>query len=113
MRTILKLAFLVFYLASSYAITQERTVMIAGAVQHSSAKHDQTQVDKNSREAHDGFPNYRQAKPKTGAGINFRQTPAVFVLDVCSETLETQSVSFKALFSLECSLSRAPPVQLW
>jgi hypothetical protein len=58
------LSFLCFYFASSYAVTQERVRLMAGHVQHSPSHGNQSQMENDGRHVRDGFPNYRQAKPK-------------------------------------------------
>jgi hypothetical protein len=115
-RVVMKVAFtflfLLFYVASSYAITQERISLAVEAVQASSSRDNKSQVDEKPDQAAKGFPNYRQAKPKTGSDLYLIDTEAVSHLPRVSTTsFEPQSVSFKSLFSLESILDRAPPAQ--
>ena len=108
-----KFLFLLFYVASSYAITQERTSLQVDQVQHSPSRTDQNQIDEDCEHRADGYPSYRQAKPKPGWDLYFWRVESVLPLPHVSEpSFHLQTLSFKSLHSLETVLSRAPPVQL-
>jgi hypothetical protein len=111
MKAVFQLAFCLFYVASSYAITQERTEIVASTFQQSSG--DETQVKQHSPRIHKGFPRYREAKPKTGAEFallegSLGEVP--FLIPVA--LLEIRESSFKSITVFDRAASRAPPVQL-
>jgi hypothetical protein len=109
MKAVLQLSFFVFYIASSYAVTQERTVL---QVQRSQAAGNPT-LEQTCHECHFAFPHFRQAKPKHGADSFFFHTESVHLIPHVSEhTFTVQTVSFKSIASLENTHLRAPPFQL-
>lgn len=113
MKAALRLLFLLFYVASSYAITQERTALIVEKFQRSSSRDDGTQVKKGCKSLFDGFPKYRQAKPKASFDLYFHHTEAVHLLPhVSDRSFELQTISLKSLFSLASILFRAPPARV-
>ena len=113
MRQAFQLLFLAFYVTSSYAVTQERTALEADQVGHSSSKTDQILIDEAHKHPVDGYPNYRQAKPKAGADFFFWRVESVHLLPHVSEhVFHAQTYSFKSLDTLETVLLRAPPLQL-
>jgi hypothetical protein len=113
LRRIVILLFLVFYFASSYAISQERIRLIVSEVQHSTSLGGQMQVDDGSNQLPDAFPNYRQAKPKTTCVLDFGLTPQPDLPPRVSErSFDIHSTtSFASLYRGENVLSRAPPSQ--
>jgi hypothetical protein len=105
------LSFLCFYFASSYAVTQERVRLIAGHVQHSPSHGNQSQMEDDGRHVRDGFPNYRQAKPKTICVLSF----ALIVQHAFIPTFSDRFLRIDSSVSLQslkhgCRfVSRAPP----
>ena len=65
LRRLSYLLFLLFYFASSYAISQERTRLIVSELQHSASHADQPQFDNGCEQVRNSYPNYQRAKPKT------------------------------------------------
>ena len=113
MRRAFQFLFLLFYVGSSYAVTQERTVLEADQVQHSASKSDQTLIDESCKHPADGYPSYRQAKPKAGSDFYFSRVESIHLLPHVSEqAFHPQTYSHKSLNTLETVLLRAPPVQL-
>ena len=110
MRRILRLLFLVFYVASSYAVSQERVGLIVSEVQRSSSREDGTQLDTDYSQPANAFPMYRQAKPKAGSDAYFGPVESVHFLAHESErSFHTQTSPLKSLRTIEQLLSRAPP----
>jgi hypothetical protein len=109
-RRISQLLFLVFYVASSYAISQERVGLIVSELQRSSSKIDGTHLDAARGQSHDTFPTYRQAKPKAASDAYFGPMELVHLLPHQSErSFHAQTFPLKSLRGIELLLSRAPP----
>ncbi len=112
MRRVLQILFLLFYVASTYAIGQERTSLIVSELQHSGSREGQSQVGDGCRQLDPSRPIYRQAKPRTicafevGRGLNVR-----FLPHVSGRAIPLQLHSLKSLCSIERILDRAPPSQ--
>ena len=105
-------AFLLFYVASTDAISGERVVMIVSGLQQSPPTGDRTRLDAG-KQLPQGFPNYREAKPRGGAGLPFGRTKSVHTPPNLNERcIHPQTHPLKALFSLESVLLRAPPIVL-
>jgi hypothetical protein len=113
MKRLLLLLFLLFYVASSYAISQERVRLIAGEVQHSPAHQGEVQIEDDRQETPDDFPNYRQAKPKTICIVAIGPAPHFVIIPLNADgSLNVHSVSsLYALYRGESVLSRAPPLK--
>ena len=112
MKAVLQLSFIVFYLASSYAITQERTELQVERSQQA-ATGNSGSIDQACHECHFAFPHFRQATPKAGAVAYFSHMEAVHLIPhVATGSFPAQKVSFKSISSLENTLLRAPPIQL-
>ena len=110
MRRISQLLFLVFYVASSYAISQERVSQVVSDLQRSSSREDGAELDTDHNPSVHGFPIYRQAKPKAGCDAYFGPVESVHLLPHESDrSFHAQTSSLKSLRSIERLLSRAPP----
>jgi hypothetical protein len=105
--------FLFFYVASSYAISQERVRLIVGEVQHSPTHRGEVQIEDDWRDTQDHFPNYRQAKPKTVCIVAVGPAPRIVIIPPDTDgSLNIHSVSsLKTLYRDESVLSRAPPAR--
>jgi hypothetical protein len=105
------LSFLVFYFASCYVVTQERVSLIAGHVQHSPSHGNQSQMENDGRHVRDGFPNYRQAKPKTNCVLAFALIAQQAFIPTFSDRFFRidSSVSLQSLKHGGSFVSRAPP----
>jgi hypothetical protein len=113
MNRLLLSLFLLFYVASSYAISQERVRLIVGDVQHSPTHLGELQIEEDHGQTQDNFPNYRQAKPKTICIAGVGPAPRlVFIPPVSDRSFNIHSgTSLKTLYRGESVLSRAPPTQ--
>ena len=110
MRRILQLLFLVFYVASSYAVSQERVRQVVSELQRSSSTEDGTLLDTGHNQSVNAFPIYRQAKPKAGCDAYFGPVESVhFLPHEAERSFHAQTASLKPLRSIELLLSRAPP----
>jgi hypothetical protein len=111
MRRVLQFLFLVFYFASSYAISQERTALIVSELQHSSSRESATQLDAGCKQLHNSFPNFRQAKPKAGGDTSFAGAALVaFLPELCEQSFHLQIFPLKSRTTIERIPSRAPPL---
>ena len=112
LRRIFYLLFLVFYVASSYAISQERVRLIVSELQHSASHADQLQLDNGCEQVRNGFPNFQRAKPKTISILCFGLEPLLQQPRVSEVSFHLHpTTSFKSLYRGESVLSRAPPSQ--
>jgi len=112
LKRIFLLLFLLFYVASSYAISQERVRLIVSEIQHSSGHDDGSQVDAGCKKLRNGFPNYQRAKPKTICVLYVGQNLSLqLVRHVSDRSFHPHTLSFKSLDSSKSVLSRAPPSQ--
>jgi hypothetical protein len=110
MRRTVQLLFLLFYIASSYAIGQERTAVIASAVLQSGYSEDHLARCRSGKQLDPSWPNYHEAKPKTICASEVGQHQAIhFRAPVAERVVPPTSQSEKSLFSLENTLDRAPP----
>jgi hypothetical protein len=110
MRKIVQVLFLVFYFASSYAISQEHVRLVVSELQDSASRNAEVQIDSCSNLIAYGFPAFRQAKPKTACDTYFGPRELIHFLPHQSEwTFHTCTSSLKSLASIERLLSRAPP----
>ena len=106
-----QLVFLLFYIGSSYAITQERTSVQADQVRHSCPKGEHTQIHEHCKHLAHQYPNYREAKPKTGCDLYFWPRESVHLRPCVSERgFHPQTYSFKSLATLRTILLRGPPL---
>jgi hypothetical protein len=112
MKALLQLSFLAFYIASSYAITQERAALqVEGAEDRLSGQ--TGSFEQNCQDCHFAFPHFRQAKPKPTADVHFFRVELAQVLPVVStRVFAAQTISFKSISTLENTHLRAPPIQL-
>jgi len=110
MGRISNLLFLLFYIASGYAVRQERATLLVSALTHSCSRDDETQFNARKEQPDGGCPYYRQAKPK---GIAFHALgwgPLAHALPTGSERpLHAQSFSLKSQDTLASAGWRAPP----
>jgi hypothetical protein len=112
LRRVFYLFFIVFYFASSYAISQERVRLIVSEVQHSAQRTDQVQFDDGCKQLRNGFPNFRQAKPRTVCALGFGFDCSLDEPRVCDRSFDLHPpISFKSLYRGEKALVRAPPFQ--
>lgn len=112
MRQAMQILFLVFYVASTYAIGQERTNLIVSELQHSRCREDQTQFKDGCKQLEQGFPTYRHAKPRTIGFQNFPGSrPFLCPPGVVERRFHVQPDSLKPIRIAYSILSRAPPSQ--
>ncbi len=111
MRRTFHLLFLVFYVASSYAISQERIRLIVSELEHSSSHDVQTQVDTGCKQLRNGFPNYQRAKPKTICSLCFGENQPVCLSELSEPFFQRQTDPYVLHSDRESVLSRAPPFQ--
>jgi hypothetical protein len=104
--------FLLFYVVSSYAISQQRIANIVSRVQRSRSNTDLAQVNSDGALQKSDFPNYRQAKPKTMAIARVSQITLHDLPRVTGSSFESVQCFWKSTRSNECILSRAPPHQI-
>lgn len=110
LRKIALLLFLIFYLASIYAVAQERTTLIVSGLEHSCSRDASGQMDLGCKELHDHFPNYREAKPRSIGRSGLGEDQFVLALPYVSDlSFHVQNGSLKALNIWGSSISRAPP----
>lgn len=110
MRRVLHFLVILYYVASSYAVSQERTSLIVSELHHSSSRQAQTQIDTGCTQLHAGLPNYRHAKPKSICALEFAPVEKTYFLpQVSSRVFQFQSHSLKSLYSIESILYRGPP----
>jgi hypothetical protein len=109
----LYLSFIVFYVASSYAVSQERVRLIVEFVQHTTSHDNHVQIEADGNQVRDGFPNYRQAKPKTVCVLDFGLVPQLRCLPPPSDGFMYVDPTVRLqLRTLSGSvLSRAPPIE--
>lgn len=112
MRQAVQVLFLVFYVASTYAIGQERTRLIVSELQHSCCREDQAQLKDGCKRLEQGFPTYRHAKPRT---IGFQTFPGsrpfLCMPGAAERWFHVQPDSLKTIRITYSILSRAPPSQ--
>lgn len=110
MRQVLQLVFLLFYVASAYAITQERVSLIVQEIQHSTSRDEQQQFDDSCKQLRNGYPHYREAKT---VNTDKYVRPATVVHSAPAIRIRffvPHITSFQIDVSLETSCPRAPPV---
>jgi hypothetical protein len=109
-RKLTRLAFLLFYVASSYAVGQERTRIIVRELEHSSSREDRADIDSGCERLVDSFPKYRQAKLRANSDLFFGSVGPIDLQRGLSEhSFAPQVHSLKSVESFEDALSRAPP----
>jgi hypothetical protein len=112
LRRIFYLFFIVFYFASSYAISQERVRLIVSEVQHSSQRSDDMQFDDDCKQLPNGFPNFQRAKPKTISIVWFGLDCFFDEPRVSDRSFDWHpTIFFKSLYRGGSILVRAPPFQ--
>jgi len=105
-----QIVFLLFYVASSYAITQERTSLIVSELYHSSSRSNQLQFDSGCKQLRNGFPNFQRARIKTICALQIgRNLNGNSLSPISQPTFPVQLRSLKSLHSAESILDRAPP----
>jgi len=110
MDRIAKLLLLLFYVASGYAIIQERTTLLVSTLTHSCSREDETQFDARREQPDSEFPTDRQAKPKAIAFHAFGLGPFAHALPTVSErSFHPQTFSLKSQDTLASAGWRAPP----
>jgi hypothetical protein len=112
MSRVSQVLFALFYVASSYSVTQERTSLLVDELRHSSSHAAQTQIGEGCPQLIDGLPMYRQAKP--AANVAFLITPGSsfeFVPHSAERSFHPQTHSLKSLSTRESVSSRAPPFE--
>jgi hypothetical protein len=107
------LLFLVFYFASSYAVSQERTRIVVGEVQYSKSASDEVQVQDGRSQVRDTFPNYKQARPRMVSAVDMDLASQRELKPGLSEaSLAGFSKSLlQSLYDGASFLSRAPPFE--
>jgi len=111
MPRIFHILFLMFYVASCYAIGQERTSFVASNLRLSGSHDCQDALRSRTAELNPGWPNYREAKPKPITAIEM--VPQQFVSlrpHVNGYALSPQLSSLKPQYTLQRALDRAPPL---
>jgi hypothetical protein len=109
-RRTLSVVFVLFYMASSYAVTQERTDLIAGRVRDSASERRQSHLEERASYLVDAFPQYREAKPKAGCDLFFSRPVSLGPLPNISERcFRVDDYAPACTTDLEGFLSRAPP----
>jgi hypothetical protein len=112
MRRGVQVLFLLFYVASSYAVYQERTRLIVIDFQHSSTRGSMASIEPGFSKLDVDFPNYRQAKPKSICALCLVSLHTSYFLPAVSERVfHSPSRSLKSLHVDSSVLSRAPPLQ--
>jgi hypothetical protein len=105
------LTFLLFYVASSYAITQVRSKFTAEQVRQSTESDGKTQIREPYEELSQGFPQYRQAKPKPGVHVFFHEARTIQPEPpASSRSFEPRTFPFHHAVSRGSVPSRAPPL---
>jgi hypothetical protein len=101
--------FLLFYIDCSYAISQERVRLLVSEVQHSASRSDGAWVDSGCQQLHDGFSNFRQAKPRAFCALAVGRDPTrEFAPPFSRRPFFPQTISFKPSYRIETVPSRAP-----
>jgi hypothetical protein len=111
MRRSVQILFLIFYLASSYAVSQERTTLLVADLQHCGSRGDDSSIDPGSAQLQNDFPNFRQAKPKGPCVLYFERSESVSLLPLVSKrSFHPLTYSLQPLYLDANVLSRPPPV---
>jgi hypothetical protein len=112
LRRLAYLFFLFFYVACTYAISQERVRLIVTELHHSAAHANEQQLDTGCEQLRNGFPNFQRAKPKTISILCFGLEPLLHQPRTSERSFHFHSTtSFKSPYRRESVLSRAPPSQ--
>lgn len=110
MRIVSHLLFLVFYVASSYAITQERTSLVIQELGHSLKASGDAQFDSACKQLRNGYPNFSEAK-KVGSDFPLHAVHALdSVLEMAQVEYHPQPRSCGSLLLVWNTPARAPPV---
>jgi hypothetical protein len=102
------LLFFLFYGASSYAITGERTSILIDELRHSRDRHDGSRIDSACRRLSNGFPNFREAK-NGGSDSLLVECLAHPLPKVAVFEFQSGAVFKESLLALFKTLARAPP----
>lgn len=113
MKSAVRVVFLLFYVASSYAITQERTALTTENLQRSISDSLKTEIGESGPQTPSASPEFRQAKPRPaadhffgfGEAVRLLPPEAAFGSTVVLEVLDSRSTYLAGL------PSRAPPLQ--
>lgn len=92
MRRISYSAFLLFYIASTDAISQERVFITWAELQRSLPPGDRTRLDAGNR-LPQGFPKLREAKPKGGLCLSFGCTKPIYLSNLNQRRVQPQARS--------------------
>jgi hypothetical protein len=111
MKIVLQLLFLLFYVASSYVVTQERTMRSLGECLEVFTQAP-SEIDSESRPYSKGLPKFGQAKPKAGSDAWFAQAVPGHRLEIVLERPAAQRICYKDLLTFESLSSRSPPLPL-
>jgi hypothetical protein len=111
MRHGIQILFLIFYVASSYAISQERTSLVVSDIQHGGSRADIPSVDSRFDRLDADYPNFRHAKPKDTCDIYFWHFESVHLVPhVVERSFHPLTVSLGSNDPDAIEPPRAPPV---
>jgi hypothetical protein len=103
-------SFLVFYIASSYAVSQERVHLIVTEMQHSTSRDGDVQFDDGCKQLRNGYPNFQRAKPKSLPILCFGNDPVLHQPAASNRDFHVHPTpSLESLYRGQRILSRAPP----
>ena len=109
MRIAAQLFFLFFYVASTYATTQEKLADTIRGIQHL-PQDGESKIGSDCKAANHGLPKYREAKK---VNKDFENRPAI-TIDLAPASMSRQftahNESLKEQFTLDKSNPRAPPI---
>jgi hypothetical protein len=109
MRSLLQIAFLFFYAASTFAAGQTKTEQIVQELQHSDSGDDEVGIDQECPKVNHGLPKYREAK-KANNDFQFRPVDTVVLAPAtASWHFVADAVFYRSQLTLDRSHSRAPP----
>ena len=110
MRRTIQFLFILFYVASGHAVSQERTNLIVSELQHSSSHGGQLQFDTGCDRLDAGIPFYQQVKPSSNNITELSHSPAVCPLqDAVERLLPIPHCRSKRPNSIQSNFDRAPP----
>ena len=64
MKHLFRVLFVLFYVSSSYAVTQTRTSDVLTEIDHIASGTGKTQIHESCKRLDSGYPNYRQAETR-------------------------------------------------
>ena len=110
MRPLTRILFVLFYVCSSYAITQTRTSDFLTEFDHVVSRAGKTQIHESCRQFASGYPNYRQAKPKPvhHDSSNYGEIARLHIQSAAAFTAPT-TISARSTFDADPLFSRPPP----